>query len=198
MKLNLGSGSRIFEGFVNIDQSPGHGVDLVYNLDECADTRLPFEDNVVEFILLSHVLEHLKNPLPLFQEMWRISKPQAIARVSLPHHLNDDAFIDPTHQRTWHWRSFNYLSQPKYHSFDYGYEGDWQAVRVIYSTEYKPEPSITPERLFKHLNSNRNLVNEQIIDLECIKPARARDKSLMRSPEIRFHFGTIGSFPTVS
>jgi hypothetical protein len=52
-KLNLGSGSHIMEDHINVDHRAIKGVDLV------ADIRhLPFKENTIEEILLSHVFEH--------------------------------------------------------------------------------------------------------------------------------------------
>ena len=53
-KLNLGCGTDIKDGFVNIDFIRVPGVDLVHDLT----SKLPFEDGEVDFILASDVLEH--------------------------------------------------------------------------------------------------------------------------------------------
>lgn len=53
-KLNLGCGSDIKEGFINLDFIRGPGVDLVHDLTN----TLPFEDGSVDYILASDVLEH--------------------------------------------------------------------------------------------------------------------------------------------
>jgi hypothetical protein len=41
MKLNLGCGRDIKQGFVNLDYMPLPGVDVVADLERCADTKLP-------------------------------------------------------------------------------------------------------------------------------------------------------------
>jgi predicted SAM-dependent methyltransferase len=38
------------------------GVDIIADLDRCADTKLPFEVEWTDDFLLSHVIEHLRAP----------------------------------------------------------------------------------------------------------------------------------------
>ena len=51
-KLHLGCGSKIFEGWINIDMNPKG--DFTLDLRE----GLPFADNSVELIYTEHSLEH--------------------------------------------------------------------------------------------------------------------------------------------
>jgi SAM-dependent methyltransferase len=185
--LNAGCGGNVLQGFVNLDFHPGNGVDIVADLDNCKNVRLPFGDEEFSFIYLSHTLEHLENPLPLAFEFWRISKPGAVLRIRIPHHSSDDAWIDPTHKRPWHWRSFTYFSSPKYHSFYYGYDGDWQPIKILLG--------LRKERLdvlkshdkidIQELEEKKNFFDETIVDLLCFKPSRPRKKYFFHRPELR-------------
>ena len=98
MKLNLGSGSKRYDGFINIDQDPGSQPDHVVDLETQA---LPFLDNTVSHVLAHHVLEHMGNGFfNCIKEIYRVCQPGAILEVHVPHPRHDTFLIDPTHQRS--------------------------------------------------------------------------------------------------
>ena len=50
--------------------------------------RLPFEDNSVDIIISSEVVEHLPDPMPAICEMARVLKPDGYAMVTTPNPAN--------------------------------------------------------------------------------------------------------------
>lgn len=80
MKLNLGCGSDIKEGFVNIDHRRGPGVDLV-----CDMHRLPFSRESVEHVFSSHSLEHCMNWEDVIIEIHRVLKPGGTFELHVPY-----------------------------------------------------------------------------------------------------------------
>ena len=100
MKLNLGSGSKILKGYVNVDKFQYYNPDVVHDLEKF---RYPFKDNSVDEILLSHVLEHIgQNPdvfNNIIKELYRICKNNSIIDIRVPHPRHDDFISDPTHVR---------------------------------------------------------------------------------------------------
>lgn len=99
MKLNLGCGSQILDGWVNVDKfgTP----DLAWDLETFP---WPWADNAVDEILLSHVLEHLGQRPEIFiaimRELYRICRDGATLHIRVPHPRHDDFLTDPTHVRT--------------------------------------------------------------------------------------------------
>lgn len=91
-KLNVGCGRNIIKDWINVDRIALPGVDVVADIDCCADQPLSLPDNHVDEFLLSHVLEHLHHPLPLMQELHRIAVPDALAVIRIPYGSSDDAF----------------------------------------------------------------------------------------------------------
>ena len=97
MKLNLGSGLKRYDGFLNIDDDPLVNPDYLINLEQA---RFPFPDNSVEEIKAYHVLEHIGDGyIPLIQELYRICKHGALIDIVVPHHNHEVFYGDPTHRR---------------------------------------------------------------------------------------------------
>jgi SAM-dependent methyltransferase len=72
MAMHLGSGDRIKEGWVNIDQNPA--ADLTLDLRE----RLPFPESTFSIIYSEHFLEHFSYPRDitrLLAECYRVLEP---------------------------------------------------------------------------------------------------------------------------
>jgi SAM-dependent methyltransferase len=177
LRLNLGCGRNIIPGWVNVDWMALPGVDVVANLNDCATTPLPFADDSVDELALSHVIEHLPNALPLMQELHRIAKPGAKAIIRTPYGSSDDAWEDPTHVRPYFHGSFGYFSQPYYWRADYGYRGDWQPQTV---TLRVPARYAGNDRaaFLERLRTDRNLVLEMVAELVAVKPAREPRREL--------------------
>jgi len=55
-------------------------VDIVALADE-----LPLADNSVDFVLTSHVIEHLWNPIEALREWWRVVRPGGFCFTIIPH-----------------------------------------------------------------------------------------------------------------
>ena len=100
MKLNLGSGSKILEGYTNVDKYDYYKPDVVHDLEIFP---YPFKDNSVDEILLSHVLEHIGQSPDIFlgivKEFYRICRNNSIIKIIVPHPRHDDFMADPTHVR---------------------------------------------------------------------------------------------------
>ena len=100
MKLNLGCGNKILEGYVNVDKFEYYQCNVVHDLEKFP---YPFETDSVEEILLVHVLEHIGQDPEVFnkvvKELYRISKNQALVDITVPHPRHDDFLADPTHVR---------------------------------------------------------------------------------------------------
>lgn len=188
MKLNVGCGRNILDGWTNIDSCSLPGVDTVADLENCRNAPLPFEENSVDEFLLSHVLEHIRQPLPLMEELWRVSKPGASMTIRVPHGASDDAWEDPTHVRAYFGNSFGYFSQPFYWRADYGYRGDWQCNSITYLLEKKYSLE-NPAGLEKRIFSERNIVLEMIVQLQSVKPRRPCGRELQVRPLSHFRFG---------
>lgn len=183
-KLNIGCGRNAIAGWVNVDSVPLPGVDIVTDLERCATDRLPLEGESADEFLLSHVLEHIRHPLPLMQELWRIAMPEARMVIRVPFGASDDAYEDPTHVRQMFLQSFGYFSQPFYWRADYGYRGDWQPEQITLLVRREGHEALDAGRILERVMSLRNIVVEMIAELRCVKPAREPRKELQVAPRI--------------
>jgi len=100
VKLNLGCGHNHVDGYVNVDREPAAEPDVVADLEEFP---WPFEDDSVEVVRASHVLEHLGAQPQVFigvmQELYRVCRAGARIHITVPHPRNDSFLDDPTHVR---------------------------------------------------------------------------------------------------
>ena len=67
--INLDCGGATLDGWVNVDCIAGRGIDLIFDLAQIPERLLPIPENSVDRILMSHVLEHLPNPLAVMEEL---------------------------------------------------------------------------------------------------------------------------------
>lgn len=186
MRLNLGCGRDIRGGWVNVDQYPAPGVDLVTNLDDADKVDLPYPDDSFAEIHASHIVEHLHHPLPLFAEAWRVAMPDAAMVVRCPYGSSDAADEDPTHVRRLFLNSWGYFSQPFYWRADYGYRGDWQPEAVTLKVSDPNLKDLADDELMMAVRYSRNVVAEMVVILRAVKPARQPEANLRTAPQVRF------------
>ena len=185
IKLHLGCGRTILPGWINLDVASGPGIDMVADLDACGTKPLPLAADSIDEIRASHVLEHIRNPLALMQELHRVARSGGTAIFDTPYGSSDDAFEDPTHVRAYFLNSYGYFSQPGYWRADYGYRGDWQPEEVILKVAKARYEAKTAEEILADAMSLRNVVLEMTAHLVAIKPAREPRRELIKLPKIQ-------------
>lgn len=81
MKLHLGCGPHVFQGWDNLDLLDHPGV-IKHDLTQ----PLPYVDNSVDFAFSEHFLEHLtrKQGLAFLKEVRRVLKPGGVFRLVMP------------------------------------------------------------------------------------------------------------------
>jgi len=114
IKLNLGSGQKPLEGFINVDFIKRRGVDVVHNLE---NFPYPFKDNSVDYVMMDNSLEHLEDTIRVMEELHRICKPNAIIEIFVPHYSSAGAFSSLTHKRFFGSQSFNDLTDESWSKY---------------------------------------------------------------------------------
>lgn len=97
MKINLGSGHKQYQGFVNVDDDPNTQPDFLVDLEK---GHLPFDSDSVSEIRAHHILEHIgPGFMCLMQEIYRVCEHDALIDITVPHHTHEVFYGDPTHKR---------------------------------------------------------------------------------------------------
>ena len=112
MDLELGCGMRPSEGFIHHDRiNHSDWVDVAHDLNELP---WPWESESVERIRAIDVMEHLTIPVKSWlAECWRILMRDGILALQVPHWQHQNAWTDPTHQRAFAERTFDYWDPEK-------------------------------------------------------------------------------------
>lgn len=112
MKLNIGSGFRKMDGYVNVDNFKECEPDILMNLEE---TPWLFDSNSVSEIVATHVLEHLGEKRETFfniiKEIYRVLENDGIIKISVPFYMHHTFYTDPTHVRSFTSGTFKMLSK---------------------------------------------------------------------------------------
>ncbi len=115
MNVEIGGGTLVQPGWTNLDSRNGHGEWAM----EAQSGRWPTDDNTVDYILASHVLEHIPagaDRIHVFNEAWRVLKPGGRFEVKLPLVITENglsswhSIADPTHVSFWCRESFHYFT----------------------------------------------------------------------------------------
>ena len=119
MRLNLGCGDNKMTGYLNVDSQAACAPDKVVDLEIFP---WPFDDNSVDEIVMSHVLEHLGETkdiyLSIIKELYRVCKAGAEINIKVPHPRHDDFIIDPTHVRP--------ILPEQFHMFSKRLNAEWR------------------------------------------------------------------------
>ena len=170
MRINVGCGRDIMEGWTNVDRVALPGVDHIMNFDE---HLWPLEwHGKAKEIYMSHVLEHLRNPLFIMEQLWQLADKDCDLIIRVPYGSSDNAWEDPTHVRPYFVGSWAYFSQVYYKGADYGYRGDWDTIEVILDVYSDRCDSNEGSEVYKELKWKPNMVQEMRAILRPVKPIR--------------------------
>lgn len=162
LKLDFGCGKNKAAGFHGVDSIAFDGVDTVLDVRK---TPWPWEDSSVDEVHTSHFVEHLTGTerVAFFNELYRVMKKGAQARVITPHWSNACSYGDPTHQwppmSEWYayylnkgWRDVNAPHAGFTCDFDFVVGGSWDSWLEVRNMD---------TRVFamsRYINSYRDLI----------------------------------------
>ncbi len=109
--LDIGCGSAKTAGAVGLDISPDTDADIVHDLDVFP---YPIENDSFDQILLQDVIEHVREPIVVFEELHRIARPGARIQLRTPHFSSVLAYGDPTHRHYFSALAIRSLAEPRF------------------------------------------------------------------------------------
>ncbi len=109
--LDIGCGSSKTPGAVGLDISADTDADIVHDLDVFP---YPIEDSSFDQILLQDVIEHVREPIRVFEELHRLARPGARIQLRTPHFSSVLAYGDPTHRHYFSTIAIRSLAEPRF------------------------------------------------------------------------------------
>ena len=109
--LDIGCGGAKHPGAVGLDISADTDADIVHDLDVFP---YPIEDASFDQILLQDVIEHVREPIKVFEELHRIARPGARIQLRTPHFSSVLAYGDPTHRHYFSTIAIRSLAEPRF------------------------------------------------------------------------------------
>ena len=114
--LEIGCGKRKTEpGSVGIDRSTDSLADIVWDLEQFP---WPLETGRFNRIHMSHIIEHLPDPMRTMAEVHRVATDGADVFITTPHFSSHNSWVDPTHKLHLAGASFEYFTGNDFATFE--------------------------------------------------------------------------------
>lgn len=146
MKLNIGCGTDIRHGWVNMDAGVDHPNVAKHDI---TNTPWPFPDNHFDHILASHVMEHVPTifrPQPdgthrdvlfdIIEEAYRVLKPGGTWEILVPVAWSHSDTTHPQHYRRYVPNTFVYFTRHPNVYEDWLHKAEFDLIRAVY--RYSP------------------------------------------------------------
>ncbi len=182
LRVNLGCGVRRIEGWVNVDREPETGPDLQFDIGQ---SPWPLADNCVVEANLSHVLEHVGAGFQaLFQELYRVSRDDALIHIRVPGPTHEWFWTDPDHKRPVLPETLNMLDRELckswmiagdtksplavYWNIDFVMEKCVATIDLQFDAE-RQRTAMSEEEFLKRARHDNNVIAEYAMDLRVRK-----------------------------
>jgi SAM-dependent methyltransferase len=109
--LDVGCGSKKWPGAVGLDISEDTDADVVHDLNEFP---YPLQDDSFDQVLMQDVLEHVRDPIRVMDELHRVCRPGGRIQLRTPHFSSMLAYSDPTHTHYFSAEAIRTLAEPRF------------------------------------------------------------------------------------
>jgi len=97
-KINIGCGLDVKKYWDNLDTHNKNGANIIWDLN---NLPLPFENNIYDYVLCSHVIEDWTNPILIIKELIRICKIEGKIEIRVPHERSANAWGSIAHKKAF-------------------------------------------------------------------------------------------------
>ena len=127
LRLNVGCGTDVLEGWINLDIADLPGVDIVHQLGA---SPIPLADESVAVICARDILEHV-DLVPVMADLCRVLEPGGVLLISTVHFSSRDFFVDPTHVRAFSARTFTFFESGGGSGRDYYFDFGFRSLEQV-------------------------------------------------------------------
>jgi len=106
--LDVGCGNNKIKGAIGIDKSSDTQADIIHDLNKFP---YPFNNDEFDMVICNDILEHLDDIVTVMEEIHRISKPNAMVKIRVPHFSDSNAYSDITHKHFFSRQSFDCFTE---------------------------------------------------------------------------------------
>lgn len=162
MNLDVGSSDHPQKGFLGMDRRDVPNLSFIWDVTSPAEPPwwaqqqfgaksipLPFADQCVDKLLMSHLFEHLPpdSTIAVMDELWRIMKFDGQALIVVPHGSSFGYMQDPTHQNSCNEATWAYFD-PAHPSGLWGvyHPKPWKIARLHSSPLHNIEVVLEPRK----------------------------------------------------
>jgi GT2 family glycosyltransferase len=124
-RINLGCGTDILPGWINLDAAALPGVDIVHDIEK---SPWPFEAESVDYISAHEILEHVEY-IRALREAHRVLRKGGIFEIVVPHFTSRNNWIDPTHKKAFSIRTFEFFITNSRFRRDYYFDFAFRGIR---------------------------------------------------------------------
>lgn len=128
-KLQLGSGLKRDPDATNVDIVASTNPDLCHDLNV---VPWPLPSNTFTECTGHDVIEHLDDVVKTMEEVYRVCRPGAVVRITVPHFSCANAFRDPTHRHYFSRFSLEYFTDSHQFAFYSRARFHERAARIIF------------------------------------------------------------------
>ncbi len=139
--VNVGCGRDLRAGWVNVD------VEAIPGALRASITHLPFRDGALDYVLASHVLEHVPDVKRAIAELARILRTEATLEIRAPDYRHENAYTDLEHLHFFTPRSMDYFAEGS-ETYRHRYAPLFSRVRV---KEVREHPGYPGQRLVRRV-----------------------------------------------